>query len=138
MTISGMMCLRKQIHAWRTAMKRFLKRHEDRISGTIAGFDRVLFRGNLSSICHLEGMDKFLSSQRVLYKDFKPFVEKVSNRVKEQAKQMAAAEQRPYLYLTSSQGSKEERARQIMERDQINEGLDLYPRLRGAVLVVWN
>src|SRR6266498_2456589 len=82
MTISGMMCLRKQIHAWRTAMKRFLKRHEDRISGTIAGFDRVLFRGNLSSICHLEGMDKFLSSQRVLYKDFKPFVEKVSNRVK--------------------------------------------------------
>src|SRR5258705_5849071 len=104
-------------------MKRFVKRHEGRISGTIAGFDRVLFRGNLSSICHLEGMDKFLSSQRVLYKDFKPFVEKISNRVKEQAKQMAAAEQRPYLYLTSSQGSKEERARQIMERDQINEGL---------------
>ena len=104
-------------------MKRFVKRHEGRISGTIAGFDRVLFRGNLSSICHLGGMDRFLSSQKVLYKDFKPFVEKISNRVKEQAKQMAAAQQRPYIYLTSSQGSKEERAREIMERDQIKMGL---------------
>jgi hypothetical protein len=64
-----------------------------------------------------------LSSQKVLYKDFKPFVEKISNRVKEQAKQMAAAQQRPYIYLTSSQGSKEERAREIMERDQIKMGL---------------
>ena len=104
-------------------MKRFVKRHEGRIAGTIAGFDRVLFRGNLSSICHLGGMDRFLSSQKVLYKDFKPFVEKISNRVKEQAKQMAAAQQRPYIYLTSSQGSKEERAREIMERDQIKMGL---------------
>jgi len=104
-------------------MKRFVKRHEGRIVGTIAGFDRVLFRGNLSSICYLEGMDRFLSSQKVLYKDFKPFVEKISNRVKEQAKQMAAAQQRPYIYLTSSQGSKEEKAREIMERDQIKGGL---------------
>ena len=66
-------------------MERFLKRHEGRVLGTITGFDRVLFRGNLSSICHLGGMDRFMSSQRVLYKDFKPFVEKTSERVKENA-----------------------------------------------------
>lgn len=104
-------------------MKRFLKRHEGRVLGTIAGFDRVLFRGNLSSICHLGGMDRFLSSQRVLYKDFKPFVEKISNQVKEHAKEFAAAAQRPFIYLASSQESKEERAREIMEQDQIKEGL---------------
>jgi hypothetical protein len=55
-------------------MKRFVKRHEGRIVGTIAGFDRVLFRGNLSSICHLGGMDRFLSSQGVLYKDSSPLL----------------------------------------------------------------
>lgn len=104
-------------------MERFLKRHEGRVLGTIAGFDRVLFRGNLSSICHLGGMDRFLSSQRVLYKNFKPFVETISERVKEHAKQLAAAEQRPYIYLASAQESKEERARQIMEQDEITEGL---------------
>ena len=104
-------------------MERFLKRHEGRLLGTIAGFDRVLFRGNLSSICHLGGMDRFMSSQRVLYKDFKPFVEKISERVKEHAKQFAAAAQRPFIYLAFSRESKEERARQIMEQDQITEGL---------------
>jgi len=104
-------------------MERFLKRHEGRVLGTIAGFDRVLFRGNLSSICHPGGMDRFMSSQRVLYKDFKPFVEKISERVKEHARQFAAAAQRPFIYLAFSGESKEERARQIMEQDQITEGL---------------
>src|SRR5687768_3026932 len=104
-------------------MKRFLKRHEGRVQGTIAGFDRVLFRGNLSSICHLGGLDRFLSSQRVLYKNFKPFVEGISERVKEHAKQFAAAQQRPFIYLASAHESKEEKARQIMERDQISKGL---------------
>jgi hypothetical protein len=104
-------------------MERFMKRHEGRVLGTIAGFDRVLFRGNLSSICYAEGMDRFLSSQGVLYKDFKPFVEKISTRVKEHAQQFAAATQRPFIYLAFSGVSKEERARQIMAQDQISEGL---------------
>jgi hypothetical protein len=30
-------------------MERFLKRHEDRIVGTITGFDRILFRGSFRS-----------------------------------------------------------------------------------------
>jgi hypothetical protein len=104
-------------------MERFLKRHEGRVLGTITGFDRVLFRGNLSSICHPGGLDRFLSSQRVLYKDFKPFVEKISERVKEHAKQLATAAHRPFIYLATSGESKEAKARQIMEQDQITEGL---------------
>jgi hypothetical protein len=59
----------------------------------------------------------------VLYKNFKPFVEKISERVKEHAKQLAATEQRPFIYLTRAQESKEAKARQIMEQDQITEGL---------------
>ena len=60
-------------------MERFVKRYADRIVGSIAGFDRILFRGNLSSICHVGGMDRFLSSQRVLYKDFSVFVSNSPN-----------------------------------------------------------
>jgi hypothetical protein len=37
-------------------MERFLKRYADRIVGSIAGFDRMLFRGSLLSICHRDGM----------------------------------------------------------------------------------
>src|SRR6266849_5928157 len=64
MTVSGMMFLAKLIR--RTVMERFLTRHRDRITGSITGFDRILFRGSLRSICYGEGMDIFLSSQQVV------------------------------------------------------------------------
>jgi hypothetical protein len=104
-------------------MERFVKRYADRIVGSIAGFDRILFKGNLSSICHVEGMDRFLSSQRVLYKDFGTFVQRISKRVKECAEQMARDNGRPLIHLSSPKASKEEFVREIIERDQIREGL---------------
>ena len=104
-------------------MERFVKRHGDRIVGSIAGFDRMLFRGNLSSICHVEGMDRFLSSQHVLYKDFGAFVQRISKRVKECAEQMARDHRRPLIYLRSPKQSKEEFVRQLIEREQLTEGL---------------
>lgn len=104
-------------------MERFVKRHGNRIVGSIAGFDRVLFRGNLSSICHLGGFARFLSSQRILYKDFGVFAQKVTAQVKAHAEQLAAASGRPLLHLASPKTSKEEQARAIMERDGITEGL---------------
>ena len=48
-------------------MERFLTRHASRITGILSGFDRMLFRGTLRSISYVDGLDKFLSSQRVLY-----------------------------------------------------------------------
>ena len=87
-------------------MERFVKRYADRIVGSIAGFDRILFRGNLSSICHPEGLDRFLSSQRVLYKDFSAFVQRFSKRVKERAEQIAKESGRPLIHLRSPKESK--------------------------------
>lgn len=47
-------------------MERFLARHSSRIAGIVSGFDRLLFRGTLRSISYVEGMDRFLASQRIL------------------------------------------------------------------------
>lgn len=104
-------------------MERFLTRHRDRIIGSIAGFDRLLFRGSLLSICHRDGMDKFLGSQGVLYKHWAPFVQRISAQIKAQAERMAQEAGRPFLYLASAQVSKEEVARELVKRDQIQEGL---------------
>lgn len=104
-------------------MERFLKRHRDRIIGTIAGFDRVLFRGSLLSICHREGMDRFLSSQRVLYKDFGAFAQKISTAVKARAEEIAHQAGRPMQYVNSAKQAKDQLVREIAERDGIKEGL---------------
>ncbi len=104
-------------------MERFVTRHKDRIVGTITGFDRILFRGTLRCISHCQGMWVFLSGQRVLLKDFGKFAQRVSNEVSEHGKALAAKLGRPYQYLASSSLSKEQLAREIMERDQIKKGL---------------
>ena len=104
-------------------MKRFLERHRDRITGTLSGFDRMLFRGTLRSITHVKGLQIFLSSQHVLLKDFSPYVLRLSERLVEQAKQMASNNGRPYVYLASSKESKEELALQIAARDHVKQGL---------------
>ena len=104
-------------------MKRFLERHHGRVTGTLSGFDRVLFRGTLRSIAYVSGLEVFLYSQHVLFKDFGRYAESLSQRIIEQAKLTASKLQRPYQYLQSSKVSKEELALQIMERDGIKQGL---------------
>ena len=104
-------------------MKRFVERHRDRISGTLSGFDRVLFRGTLRSISYVKGCEVFLYSHHVLMKDFSSYVISLSQRLVEHAKELTSKMGRPYVYLPSSKASKEELALQIVERDGIKQGL---------------
>ncbi len=104
-------------------MERFLRRHEGRIIGVLSGFDRMVFRGILPSIIHTQGMAMYLSSQHVLYKDFRLFAERISNQIKEHARTKAKRFARPFHYLPSSSPSKEEIARAIAKKDNIKQGL---------------
>jgi hypothetical protein len=104
-------------------MERFVTRHGDRIVGILSGFDRMLFRGTLRSISYVEGLDKFLSSQHVLYKDFAAYVQRLSEGLKTHAIGIAADAGRPYEYVTSAAVRKDDRAREIAARDGITEGL---------------
>lgn len=104
-------------------MQEFVQRHADSVLGTLSGFDRVLFRGTLMSLSYVDGMDKFLCSRGVLYKDYGRFAEGLSERLKRHAQAYARREGRPFEYLASSSIRKEEVARRIMERDGIRQGL---------------
>ena len=104
-------------------MERFLTRHQARIDGTITGFDRILFRGTLRCLSHCQGMWVFLSSQRVLLKNFKNFALRLSTEISKHGESFAALIGRPYEYLNAASLSKEQLAREIMERDQIKQGL---------------
>ncbi len=104
-------------------MERFLKRHQHRLIAVIAGFDRMLFRGTLLSLVHGQGMAMYLSSQRVLLKDFGRFAQGVSRKIVRFAEEMARKANRPYVYLQSSATSKEDCATRIAQRDHIREGL---------------
>jgi hypothetical protein len=104
-------------------MERFVRRYEDRIAGSLTGFDRMLFRGTLRSISYAKGAEIWLSSRHVLLKDFGAFAQDLTTRLKAHATQVAADAGRPIEYLESCRVSKEDRARAIQDRDAITEGL---------------
>ena len=104
-------------------METFMNRHEKDIVGILHGFDRMRFRGTLRSISYADGFDRFLGAVGVRYKDFGSYVQGLSERLKDHARQVAARAGRPLEYLASSRQEKEAVAKAIAERDGITEGL---------------
>src|SRR5580704_10088516 len=84
-------------------MLEFIAKHQDKIAGTLSGFDRLVFRGHLRSIGSPQGMMSYLWTNQVFLKNFGDHVEKVTERVKEASLAAAKASRRPVKYLNSSQ-----------------------------------
>ena len=102
-------------------MKEFIRKYDDRIHGVLSCFDRMLFRGYLP-IMSGWAMAQFLDGIELNGSSLKPFLLQNSERVKNNALAMAQKHERPFQYLASPI-RKEDTARQLAERDGIEEGL---------------
>jgi hypothetical protein len=51
-------------------MQEFIAKHQDKIAGTLSGFDRLVFRGHLRSIGHPQGMMTYLLVQPGITQEF--------------------------------------------------------------------
>lgn len=102
-------------------MNEFIARFRDSLSGTLVGFDRLVFRGNLA-LLHEAGMKGFLYTNHVPWKDYAGYVASTSQRVK--LASLAAMEKagRPTRYLSKGGLSKEQLAREIALHDRIHSG----------------
>ena len=101
----------------------FLSRHEDRITGVLSGFDRLVFRGTLRHISYTDGMGKYLSYQKILLKEFAEFALQRTSELKQALYQQAERLERPVVYLESSRKNKEAIAREIAQQDNVRSGL---------------
>ncbi len=104
-------------------MHEFIARHRDHIVGVLSGFDRLVFRGTLRSMAHVDGMKRYLWANQVLLKDFGTHVDRVSQALKEASVAEATRLGRPVRYLRSSDLDKDAIARQLAAADRITEGL---------------
>jgi len=102
-------------------MDQFICKHGEVIHGALSCFDRMLFRGYLP-IMSGGAMADFLQAKGVHRWSLKTFLLTQAARLKKHAMQMAAAAGRPYQYL-GERTRKEDLARQIANRDGIDEGL---------------
>ncbi|MGH9347588.1 MAG: hypothetical protein ACRD26_10010 [Vicinamibacterales bacterium] len=81
------------------------------------------FRGTLRSISNVKGLAIWLNQRHVLLKDFGTFADRVSKQLTAHARALADEQGRPFEYLASWKIRKEDRAREILARDGIREGL---------------
>jgi hypothetical protein len=104
-------------------MKEFIAKHRSEITGVLSGFDRLVFRGTLRSLAHVNGMQTYLAMNKILLKDLGRHVQQISQRLKEASLAQAGALGRPVQYLHSGRVKKEEVARRIAAEQGIERGL---------------
>jgi hypothetical protein len=104
-------------------MDNFISRFADRIIGVLSGFDRLVFRGHLLPLMRDGGMTIFLNSAGVRLLDFKSYVTKTSDAIRQSALAEARTAGRPVHYLESSRTSKENLARKVLDQHPVQEGL---------------
>jgi hypothetical protein len=103
-------------------MKLFVQRCAGRVTGVLSGFDRLVLHGSLRLLAYTEGLLKYLCHHRILLKDFGRHSRQLSEQVIAQS--LAAVEEagRPILYLRNSRDRKEDIARDILARDNVQHG----------------
>jgi len=114
---------KRSIFSEEQRVNEFIERHRDSVIGSLSGFDRVRFRGTLRWLCYADGLGRWLSTMKVLLKDFGSLTQRVTAGIRAAAEELAAAAGRPIRYLASPAQSKEDCARAIAAEDGIREGL---------------
>jgi len=104
-------------------MNTFLRVFAGLVFGVLHGFDRLVFRGHLRQMTTVQGMARYLHTNRVLYKDFADHVQRKTSQLIEASLEGASQQKRPVIYLPSCNTSKEEEAVKIATRDGIGDGL---------------
>ena len=102
-------------------MNEFISRYGKHLSGTLCGFDRLVFRGYLALV-HDAGMKGCLWASKVPWEDYAAHVAEVNQQVKEAALDVVRTCGRPVRYLNSARESKEGMARAIAQQDRITQG----------------
>ena len=103
-------------------MRDFVDQCSEKITGVVSCFDRVLFKGYLP-LRFGNAMERFISNQGLLLKDFKRFVTTHSDTIKAHAEAMANKHERPFIYLQRNTIRKEDEARRLAQRDGVTQGL---------------
>jgi hypothetical protein len=102
--------------------------HRDRITGSLAMFDRMIFKGRLTGLYKQNGAKCFLWTQGVALKDFTAYAKWTTARIADTVRGLAEAAGRPVISFDHVKTRhyaqrKDELARFIAERDGITEGI---------------
>ena len=102
--------------------------HRDRITGSLAMFDRMIFKGHLTQLYKQDGARCFLWSQGVALKDFTAYAKATTEQIANNARKLVTAAGRPvisfdHVKTRNRSQHKDELAKSIAERDGVTAGI---------------
>ena len=109
-------------------MGAFEDRHGDRITGSLAMFDRMIFKGRLTGLYKENGAKCFLWTQGVALRDFTPYAKWTTAKIADTVRGLPEEAGRPvisfdHVKTRNYAQRKDELARRIAEEDGITEGI---------------
>lgn len=102
-------------------MDKFVARHAPLVTCTLSGFDRIVFRGHLQLLYGPGSLHSFLVQSGVRSVDYKKYATETTRRVIEATLAEAKTCNRPVKYLASSNDSKEQLARKLLEKQPLDK-----------------
>jgi len=106
----------------------FEELHGDRVTGSLAMYDRMIFKGRLTGLYKENGAKCFLWAQGVALKDFTPYAKATTARIADTVRGLAEAAGRPvisfdHVKTRNYSQRKDELAQGIAQRDGITQGV---------------
>jgi hypothetical protein len=102
----------------------FIDQHQDKITGTLSCFDRVVITGTLPDICHPSAMGGYLSYHQIRLFDYAHWAEPRREEIRVNAEQLAAEAGIQIEFIRKSKAfRKEDRIQQILAARGDHPGL---------------
>ena len=112
-------------------MQQFIEKYRDEIMGVLSGFDRLVLRGSLRRLNYgwwdaglkaqvATGMEQYLWTNKVLFKDYASYVKRISERLKKES--LRPFDKQQVIFLRNPATDKEALARQVALEKKISSG----------------
>jgi hypothetical protein len=99
------------------------ERHSQQIAGVLSCYDRVIVQGTLPVFCYAEGMTAYLTKRRMRIFDFVQFAQPLTEAIKSNAEQVAAANGLTIDYVRKKNFRKEDKVKAVLKERGTQPGL---------------
>ena len=99
------------------------ERHAQQIAGVLSCYDRVIVQGTLPVFCYADGMTAYLTKRRIRIFDFTQFAKPLTDSIKANAEELAAASGLKIDYVRKKNFRKEDKVKAVLRERGSQPGL---------------
>jgi len=104
-------------------MKLITTRYQNKISGVLSCFDRVIITGTIPQICYSQGMTSYLYRHNIRIFDYPKFAEPFRNEIRSNAEQIAKDNNIEIEFVRKSHIRKEDLVKKVLDKRGYHPGI---------------